>query len=111
MNALEEAEVLRLYIGESDKQGHRPLYEAIVEEARKAGLAGATVFRGVLGYGEHSLIHTTNVLRISEDLPMVVEIVDTPAKVSAFLPIVEGMLGDGLITRSRVEAIRIKKSP
>lgn len=100
-----EAEILRVFIGESDKYKGRPLYEAIVEEARKSGLAGATVTKGVLGFGAHSRIHTAKILRLSEDLPMIVEIVDKPERVEAFLPELDRMVGEGLITIEKVRVV------
>ena len=81
-----EASLLRVFIGESDKLHGRSLYEVIVDEARRRGLAGATVLRGLLGFGAHSRIHTSKLLRISEDLPIVVEIVDAPERIQAFMP-------------------------
>jgi PII-like signaling protein len=100
-----EAELLRIFIGESDKHGGRPLYEVIVEEARRRGLAGATVLRGTLGFGAHSRIHTAKVLRLSEDLPMVIEIVDQPERIAAFLPDLDTMIAEGLVTLERVRLI------
>lgn len=100
-----EAELLRIFIGESDHLGHKPLYEVIVEEARKRGMAGATVLRGVLGFGADSRIHTTKVLRLSQDLPIVVEIVDKPERIAAFLPDLDKMIQDGLVTLERVRVI------
>lgn len=100
-----EAELLRIFIGETDKRGGRPLYEVIVEEARKRGMAGATVLRGTLGFGANSRIHTAKILRLSEDLPMVVEIVDTPERIQAFLPDLDGMIGEGLVTLEKVRVI------
>lgn len=100
-----EAELLRVFIGESDKHHGRPLYEVLVEEARRRGLAGATVLRATLGFGANSRIHTAKILRLSEDLPMVVEIVDTPEKIAAFLPDLDGMIGEGLVTLERVRVI------
>lgn len=100
-----EAELLRIFIGESDKHHGRPLYEVIVEEARRRGLAGATVLRGTLGFGAHSRIHSAKILRLSEDLPMVVEIVDKPERIAAFLPDLDGMIGEGLITLEKVRVI------
>src|SRR5207248_10983423 len=82
----EDGYLLRVFVGESDRHGHRPLYEVIVLKAREAGLAGATVLRGVMGFGRHSLIHTTKILRLSEDLPMVVEIADSRDKIECVLP-------------------------
>ena len=100
-----EASLLRVFIGESDKADGRPLYEVIVEEARKRGLAGATVLRGFLGYGANSRIHTSKVLRLSEDLPVVVEIVDAEDKIEAFLPELDKMIGEGLVTLEKVRII------
>jgi PII-like signaling protein len=100
-----EAELLRIFIGESDKYQGRPLYEVIVEEARRRHLAGATVLRGALGYGASSRIHTAKILRLSEDLPMVIEIVDAPEKIAAFLPDLDMMIGEGLVTLERIRVI------
>jgi PII-like signaling protein len=100
-----EAELLRIFIGESDRYRGRPLYEVIVEEARRGGLAGATVLRGAIGFGAHSRIHTAKILRLSEDLPMVVEIVDTPDKIAEFLPELDQMIGEGLVTLEKVRVI------
>jgi hypothetical protein len=105
-----EAELLRIFIGDSDKYHGRPLYEAIVEEARKQGLAGATVLRATLGFGANSRIHTAKILRLSEDLPMVVEIVDTPEKIAAFLPVLDGLMDEGLVTLERVRVIVYRHS-
>lgn len=100
-----DAQLLRIFIGEADKYQGRPLYEAIVEEARKRNLAGATVLRGVLGYGASTQVHSAKVLRLSEDLPMVVEIVDTPERIEAFLPDLDEMVGEGMVTLERVQLI------
>lgn len=100
-----EAELLRIFIGESDKHGGRPLYEAIVESARERGMAGATVLRGVLGFGAHSRIHTAKILRLSEDLPIVVEIVDKPERIADFLPELDELIEEGLITLEKVRVI------
>ena len=102
MKPPEEAELLRIFVGESDKHGGRPLYEAIVEAARSRGLAGATVLRGVLGFGAHSRIHSAKVLRISEDLPILIEIVDKPDRIVAFLPLLDEMMDEGLVTLEKV---------
>ena len=102
--------MLRIFVGESDKVGHRPLYEVIVLKAREAGLAGATVLRGVMGFGKNSILHTAKILRLSEDLPMVVEIVDSLEKVEAFLPELDGMMTDGLVTLEQVRVLRYKSS-
>ena len=100
-----EAELLRIFIGESDMHHHVPLYEAIVLEARKRGMAGATVLRGIMGFGADSHMHTATVLRLSEDLPIIIELVDSAEKIEAFLPIVDAMMVEGLVT---VERVRVK---
>jgi hypothetical protein len=100
-----EALLLRIFIGESDTRGGRPLHEVIVEEARKRGMAGATVLRGFLGFGANSRIHTTKILRLSEDLPVVVEIVDAEERVHAFLPVLDAMISEGLVTLEKVKVI------
>ena len=99
-------QILRIYIGESDRWHHQPLHEAIVCKAREAGLAGATVLRGVMGFGASSRLHTAKILRLSMDLPVLIEIVDTPEKISGFLPALDEMVGEGLVT---LEEIRILK--
>ena len=96
MKIPEDGYLLRIFIGESDKHGHIPLYEAIVLKARESGLAGATVLRGVMGFGRHSIMHTAKILRLSEDLPLIIEIVDSLGKIEAFLPILDGMVPEGL---------------
>ena len=101
----EEGLLLRIFVGESDKRGNRPLYEVIVEEARKRELAGATVLHGVMGYGAHSRIHTSKILRISEDLPVIIEIVDEAEKIQAFLPDVDQLVQEGLVTLERVHVV------
>lgn len=100
-----ESELLRVFIGESDKRGGKPLYQVIVEEARRRGMAGATVLRGTLGFGVHSRIHTSKVLRLSEDLPMVIEIVDTPERIEAFLPDLDKLVEEGMITIEKVRVL------
>jgi len=102
--------LLRVFIGESDKFGHKPLYEEIVLQAREAGLAGATVLRGVMGFGKNSILHTAKILRLSEDLPMVVEIVDSLEKVEAFIPTLKEIIKDGLVTIEQVSVIHYKSS-
>ena len=104
-----EGRLLRIFVGESDRWEGRPLYEAIVLEARKRGLAGATVTKGVMGFGAHSRIHTAKLLELSQDLPMVIEIVDAPDRIEAFMPDLEQMVGDGLITVERAE-VRLYRS-
>jgi len=110
MNIPEEGYLLRIFVGESDRTGHRPLYEEIVLKAREAGLAGATVLRGVMGFGRNSILHTAKILRLSEDLPMVVEIVDSLEKVEAFMPQLDEMIKDGLVTLEAVKVIQYKSS-
>ncbi len=100
-----EAELLRIFVGESDKHDGRPLYEAIVNSARERGMAGATVLRGVLGFGAHSRIHTAKILRLSEDLPIIIEIVDKPERIAEFLPQLDEMIDEGLITLEKVKVI------
>jgi PII-like signaling protein len=100
-----EAERLRIYIGESDMFEGRPLHQVLVEEARRRGLAGATVLRGTLGFGANSCIHSTKNLKLSQDLPMVVEIVDNPERIAGLLPEIDSMLGEGLVTREKVQVI------
>ena len=97
--------LLRIYTGENDSYGHRPLYEAIVLKAREMHLAGATVLRGPMGYGHSSRLHTAKILRLSEDLPVVVEIVDTEAKINAYLPLLDEMEGTGLVTLEKVKVL------
>jgi PII-like signaling protein len=105
MSALQgdDRRLLRIYIGESDSWEHRPLYEELVRVARERGLAGATVLRGIEGFGASSHLHTSRILRLSEDLPLVVEIVDTTEKIEAFVEEIDVMIGDGLVTIERVE--------
>lgn len=105
MDLPEEGILLRIFVGESDKRDGRPLYEVIVNEARRRGLAGATVLRGVMGFGASSRIHTTKILRLSEDLPMVIEIVDEAHKINDFLPDLDGMIREGLMTLERVRIV------
>lgn len=99
----EEGYLLRVFIGESDKYDGRPLYEWIVLKAREHGLAGATVLRGIMGFGARSRIHTTKILRLSEDLPIVVELVDTRPKLEAFMPVIDGAIQDGLATLEKAQ--------
>ena len=105
-----EAELLRIFIGENDKFEGKPLYETIVLEARKRGLAGATVLRGQLGFGADSRIHTAKILRLSEDLPLVIEIVDEASKIAAFLPDLDRMVTEGLVTLEKVRVIAYRHS-
>jgi uncharacterized protein len=106
-----DAALLRVFIGESDRyQGH-PLYEAIVTKAREMHLAGATVLRGPMGYGRTSHLHTAKVLRLSEDLPIVVEMVDSQEKINEFLPVLDGMIGSGLVTLEKVQVLKYGDVP
>jgi len=100
-----EASLLRIFIGADDRHGGRPLHEVLVERARERGLAGATAFRGILGFGAHSRIHTAKILRLSEDLPVAIEIVDTEERIEAFLPELDGLIEEGLVTVERVRVI------
>ncbi len=105
MKLFTEAKLLRVFIGESDKYEGRPLYQAIVELARQRELAGATVLRGYVGFGANSRIHSARIMRLSEDLPMVIEIVDEPERITAFAAELDGMIGEGLVTVEKVEVI------
>ncbi|HEX6208967.1 MAG TPA: DUF190 domain-containing protein [Actinomycetota bacterium] len=100
-----EGKLLRIFIGESDTWHGKPLYQAIVERAREEGLAGATVIRGIEGFGAHSRIHTARILRLSEDLPVIIEIVDSEERIRGILPALDEMVTDGLLTMERVEVI------
>jgi uncharacterized protein len=108
MSIPEEGYLLRIFIGESDRDGHRPLYETIVLKARETGLAGATVLRGVMGFGKHSMVHTAKILRLSEDLPMIVEIVDSLEKIEAFVPLLDDLITDGLVTLEKLKVIHYR---
>jgi hypothetical protein len=101
-----EKVLMRIHIGESDRHGHRPLYEVLVETLKREGLAGATVFRGVSGFGAHSVYHTDKLLRLSTDLPMVVEVVDSQEKIDAVMPLVDDLMDGGLITQEKVTVLR-----
>jgi PII-like signaling protein len=109
MHLPEDAVLLRVFIGESDRYQHRPLYEAIVLKARQLDLAGATVLRGPMGFGKSSHLHTAKILRLSMDLPIVIEIVDSEDKVNAFLPVLDEMMGGGLVTLERAKVIRYQE--
>jgi PII-like signaling protein len=106
MQAPRDAVLLRIFIGEDDKAGRQPLYEAIVIKAREVHLAGATVLRGPIGFGHSSRLHTTKILRLSEDLPIIIEIVDSEEKIEAFLPELEKLMGSGLVTLEKVKVLR-----
>ena len=109
MHLPEDAVLLRIFIGESDRCQHRPLYEAIVLKARELELAGATVLRGPMGFGRSSHLHTAKILRLSMDLPIVIEIVDTAQKINGFLPVLDEMMGGGLVTLERMKVIRYRE--
>lgn len=107
MQVPRDATLLRIFIGEDDKAADgRPLYEAIVLKARELHLAGATVLRGPMGFGHSSRLHTTKILRLSQDLPLVIEIVDSPERIQAFLPVLDGMMGSGLVTLEKVQVLQ-----
>jgi uncharacterized protein len=108
MNIPHEAVLLRIFIGESDRWEHQPLYEAIVLKAREQHLAGATVLRGPMGFGKSSRLHTAKILRLSMDLPLVIEIVDSEEKIQAFIPLLDGMLKGGLVTLEKVRVIEYR---
>jgi PII-like signaling protein len=105
-----EATLLRIFVGESDQWHGRPLYEAIVELARREGLAGATVLRGIEGFGAHSRVHTSRILRLSEDLPVVIEIVDRSEQIDGFLPLLDEMVGEGMVTLEKVRTIAYRSA-
>jgi PII-like signaling protein len=111
MHLPENALLLRIFIGESDRWHHQPLYEAIVLKARELHLAGATVLRGPMGYGKSSRLHTAKILRLSMDLPLVIEIVDTEEKIQGFLPLLHEMMKGGLVTMEKVKVIDYRANP
>ena len=103
-----DAVLLRVFIGESDRWQHQPLYEAIVLKAREMHLAGATVLRGPMGFGKSSRLHTAKILRLSMDLPMIIEIVESEEKIQAFLPVLDGMMGGGMVTMEKVKCLHYR---
>ncbi len=105
MHLPKQAERLRIYTGESDRFEGRPLHDVILEEARKRGLAGGTVIRAVAGFGANSRVHTSRILRLSEDLPMVTEIVDAPDRIETFIPYLDTIIAEGLVVREKVEVL------
>jgi PII-like signaling protein len=111
MHLPHEAMLLRIFIGENDRWHHQPLYEAIVLKARELHLAGATVLRGPMGYGKSSRLHTAKILRLSMDLPLVIEIVDADEKIQAFLPVLDEMMKGGLVTLEKVRVIDYRANP
>ena len=106
MQLPKQAVLLRIFFGEDDKFGRSPLYEAIVMKAREMHLAGATVLRGPMGFGASSRLHTTKILRLSEDLPLVIEIVDSEEKINEFLPVLDEMMSSGLVTIEKVQVLQ-----
>lgn len=106
MQVPRDAVLLRIFFGEEEKFGHQPLYEAIVLKAREMHLAGATVLRGPMGFGHSSRIHTTKILRLSEDLPIVIEIVDSEDKIMPLVGVLDSMIGSGLVTLEKVQVLR-----
>src|SRR6266536_4782150 len=111
MNLPNEATLLRIFLGESDRWKHQPLYEAIVLKAREMHLAGATVLRGPMGFGKSSRLHTAKILRLSMDLPLVIEIVDSEEKIQTFLPVLDEMMKGGLVTLEKVRVIDYRANP
>lgn len=109
MQVPRDAVLLRIFLGEDDRHDGQPLYEAIVLKAREMGLAGATVLRGPMGFGHSSHLHTTKILRLSQDLPIVIEIVDTRERIDAFLPVLDGMMDSGLVTLEKVQVLQYGK--
>jgi PII-like signaling protein len=106
-----EGTLLRIFIGESDKHGRKPLYQAIVEMLREEGLAGATVLRGIEGFGATSRLHTARILRLSEDLPIVIEVADTAERIESIMPKIDEMVSEGLVTLERVEVVTYRAQP
>jgi PII-like signaling protein len=102
----QDAVRLSIFLGENDRHDRKPLFEAIVLKARELHLAGATVLRGPMGFGHSSRLHTSKILRLSEDLPLVIEIVDSKEKIDAFLPVLDAMMGSGLVTLEKVQVLR-----
>jgi uncharacterized protein len=111
MQVPRDAVLLRIFVGEADKCDGKPAYEAIVMKARALHLAGATVLRGPMGFGHSSRLHTAKILRLSEDLPLVIEIVDREDKIGAFLPVLDAMMGSGLVTMEKVQVLRYGDTP
>ncbi len=109
MEVPHDSVLLRIFLGENDRHEHQALYEAIVLKAREVHLAGATVLRGPMGFGKSSHLHTAKILRLSEDLPIVIEIVDSEEKIQSFLPVLDGMMGSGLITMEKVKVLQYGK--
>lgn len=108
MKISEDGQLLRIFIGESDRWHGQPLYEAIVLKAREMGIAGATMLRGLMGFGAASRIHTAKILRLSEDLPIIIEIVDSADKIDLLLPVIDEMVGEGLVTLEKVRILQYR---
>jgi PII-like signaling protein len=108
MKISEDGQLLRIFIGESDRWQGKPLYEAIILKAREMGLAGATMLRGLMGFGAASRIHTAKILRLSQDMPIVIEIVDSADKIESLLPIVDEMVQEGMVTLEKVRVIQYR---
>lgn len=106
-----EQTLLRIFIGESDTWQHRPLATALLERLRREGCAGATVLHGTAGFGAHSVVHTAQILRLSQDLPVVIEVVDTPERVERLIPILDEMVGEGLVTLEKVRVLKYASRP
>jgi hypothetical protein len=106
-----EGKLLRIFIGESDKHGRKPLYQAIVEMLREEGMAGATVLRGIEGFGATSHLHTARILRLSEDLPIVIEVADTAERIEAIMPRIDEMVTEGMVTLEQVEVVSYRAQP
>ena len=111
MKISEDGQLLRIFIGESDRWHGKPLYEAIILKAREMGIAGATMLRGLMGFGAASRIHTAKILRLSQDMPIVIEIVDSADKIDSLLPIVDEMVQEGMVTVERVRVIQYRHKP
>ena len=111
MRILDGEQVLvRIFVGESDRWRHQPLSSALLERLRREGFAGATVYQGVAGFGARSVLHSAHLLRLSEDLPVVIEIVESEEKINAFLPVLDGMMGSGLVTLEKVRVLQYGKN-
>jgi hypothetical protein len=106
-----EGKLLRIFIGESDKHGRKPLYQAIVEMLREEGMAGATVLRGIEGFGATSHLHTARILRLSEDLPIVIEVADTAERIEAIMPRIDELVVEGMVTIERIEVVSYRAQP
>ncbi len=110
MKAFQTGKLLRIYVGELDTHAGQPLFQWLIEEAHRQGLAGATALRGLEGFGTHHEVHTAKVLRLSVDLPVVIEIIDTAERIDAFLPVVDDVIDEGLATVERVEMHLYRKN-